>query len=218
MGSITYAGSFWLFMLGNVLGVIIEGCWCRFRYGKWETHVVALWGPFNIVYGLGIVAFYLGCAALHAKPGWIRIGVLALAGSVLEYLCGWVIRVGLHMKAWDYRNHFLNFQGLISPKMTLLWGSLGMFFDRILYSPIHAFLSRMTGFGWQIACDLLSAFMVVNLFCTAMCIIRWARRHRGIPPISRIAKFIDRKYPDSWMEKKFCNWRFMDDVLTKATV
>ena len=212
MDSLTYQEVFWLFMTGSILGVVIEGCWCYFRHGKWETHVVALWGPFNIVYGFGIIAFYLGCTALHAKPVWLRIVTLAFAGAVVEYLCGWVIRVSLRMKAWDYRNHFLNLQGLISPKMTLIWGLFGMLFDRFLYFPLQAFLSRLTGYGWRILCGVLSAFLVINLLCTAICVIRWAMRHRGRSPISWIGRVIDRNYPDIWMERKFCNWRFMDDV------
>lgn len=212
MGSITYQEVFWLFMLGNVLGVVIEGCWCRFRHGKWETHVVALWGPFNIVYGFGIAAFYLGCTALRTKAAWLRMGALAFLGSTVEYLCGWVIRVGIRMRAWDYTNHFLNLQGLISLKMTLMWGMLGMLFDRFLYFPLRTLLPSVTGHGWQISCVLLSAFMAINLLCTAICIIRWAMRHRGRPPMGRIGRFIDQRCPDNWMERKFCNWRFMDDT------
>ena len=56
---IVYQELFWLFMMGNVAGVIVEGLWCKVRYGKWQTHVVALWGPFNIVYGIGIAMFYV---------------------------------------------------------------------------------------------------------------------------------------------------------------
>lgn len=38
MKQVTYSSIFWLFMFGNILGLIIEGVWCKLRYGKWETH------------------------------------------------------------------------------------------------------------------------------------------------------------------------------------
>ena len=44
MQNITYFNIFWLFMLGNIVGVFLEGVWCKIRYGKWETHSVAIWG------------------------------------------------------------------------------------------------------------------------------------------------------------------------------
>lgn len=213
---LTYQEIFWLFMIGNVAGVIVEGLWCLFRYGKWQTHVVALWGPFNIVYGIGIAVFYIGDSLLYGYTWPVRVAVLAVAGSLVEYLCGLVIRLSIRMKAWDYRNHFLNIQGLISFKMTLMWGGLGVVFDRFLFIPLKKALSYVTGVIWNTACEVLSVFMVINLSCTAVCIIRWASRHRGKPPMNRISRFIDKRCPDAWMEKKFCNWKFIEPQDTNA--
>lgn len=210
MGNISYLEIFSLFMIGNILGVIVEGLWCLFRYGKWQTHVVALWGPFNIVYGIGIAMFYIGDTLLYEQAWFLRIAALAFIGSLVEYLCGLVIRIGIHMKAWDYRDHFLNIQGLISPKMTLVWGILGFGFDRFLYKPLKKILSRMDKLLWDSICFGMSIFMAIDLFCTAICIVRWANRHKGKPPLNGISRLIDRKYPDSRMEKKFCNWMFID--------
>ena len=41
--SIRYADLFWLFMAGSMLGVLIEGVFCIFSYGRWETHTEAVW-------------------------------------------------------------------------------------------------------------------------------------------------------------------------------
>lgn len=212
MLNLTYQEIFWLFMVGNVAGVVVEGLWCLFRHGKWQTHVVALWGPFNIVYGIGIAVFYIGDSLLYGYTWPVRVAALAVAGSLVEYLCGLVIRVGIRMKAWDYRTHFLNIQGLISPKMTLVWGALGFVFDRYLFASLKKALSYATGIVWNAACGVLSVFMAVNLSCTAVCIIRWANRHKGKPPMNCISRLIDKRYPDEWMEKKFCNWKFMEPL------
>ncbi|MBS5015501.1 MAG: hypothetical protein KHZ33_05105 [Ruminococcus sp.] len=32
---VTYCNMFWLFMFGNVLGVLLEGTWCRLIFGHW---------------------------------------------------------------------------------------------------------------------------------------------------------------------------------------
>ncbi|MCM1543868.1 MAG: putative ABC transporter permease [Ruminococcus sp.] len=211
MSAITYRDIFFLFMIGNVLGVIVEGVWCKLYKGKWETHVVALLGPFNIVYGIGISLFCIVDYLLVGHPLLLRVAMLALAGSLVEYLCGLVIRIGIRMKAWDYRHHRWNLQGLISPKMTVAWGAMGFVFDRFMNKPLKKLLMRMSGASWNVLCSVLSVFMVINLSCTAVCIIRWANRHRGKPPMNRISRFIDDKYPDEWMEKKFCNWKFIED-------
>lgn len=217
MTTISYQQLFYLFMFGNMLGVFLEGIWCKFRYGKWETHVVALWGPFNIVYGIGIVMFYIGEGLLIGRTLGCHVVMLALTGSLVEYLCGVIIRVGIGMKAWDYRKHFLNIQGLISLKMAFMWGALGFCFDRFFYKPLMKLLSSMTGTLWKSACVGLSIFMGINVSCTAACIIRWANRHKGKTALNRISRFIDRKYTDNWMKKKFCNWSFIEsESLTES--
>lgn len=211
MLEITYPNVFWLFMIGNVLGVLIEGVWCLLMYRRWETHVVTLWGPFNLVYGLGITVFYVCRALVDNFNRVFRVIVLGLSAALVEYLCGLLIRAGIRMKAWDYRKHFLNIQGLISLKMTVIWTALGLGFD-LFYPYVQILTSFMSGKAWNIACVLLTVFMVINILWTAVCIIRWAFRHQGKKAKSGIVRFIDRRYPDNWMQRKFCNWSFIEDA------
>ena len=86
MNGFVYQEIFWLFLVGSVLGVVVEGCWCRFRYGRWRTHVVALWGPFNIVYGIGIAVFYLGESLLQQKAWPVRVAALEMELVFLNVL------------------------------------------------------------------------------------------------------------------------------------
>ena len=51
--------TFWLYMIGNILGFLMEGFWCKLKYGKWESHVVSMIGPFCLIYGFGAAIFYL---------------------------------------------------------------------------------------------------------------------------------------------------------------
>ena len=94
MQKITYFNIFWLFMLGNLVGVFVEGIWCKLRYGKWETHSVAIWGTFNIVYGIGTPIFYIGGMLISRFHWLVHFVVMSLLGSLVEYLCGLVIRIG----------------------------------------------------------------------------------------------------------------------------
>ncbi|MCM1223778.1 MAG: putative ABC transporter permease [Lachnospiraceae bacterium] len=211
MWDIRYQELFWLFMLGNVSGVVVEGVWCLLKYGRWETHTVSMWGPFNIVYGIGLPVFYV-CSALLS--GWhpaARFLLLALAGSLVEYLCGIVIRLGIDMRAWDYREHTLNIQGLISPFMAMVWGIMGLGFDLLLYAPLKRMLAYIDGSGWSMVCIGLTIFMMINFSFTAVCIIRWANRHRGRPAANRFSRWLDRHYPDRKMRRRFYYWYFLDE-------
>ena len=207
---IAYENMFWLFMIGSVLGVILEGIWCLIRTGHWETHVVSMWGPFCIIYGFGAVGLYLGSVRLKNKSLITQFLVFSLIAAVFEYACSWVLEYWLHMKAWDYSRHFLNIEGRVSLKMTVLWGALGIVFSRWLVPVIDKMFDRMQAKFWKAACIFMSVFLAVNLSLTAMCLVRWRDRHEGITPKNRVERVIDETYDDNKMEKRFCEWSFMD--------
>lgn len=207
--AVTYDNFFWLFMAGNVLGVLLEGIWCKIRLGYWETHVVTVWGPFCLIYGIGAMFLYIGNSKLKTKSLLARFVYLSLIADAVEYFCGWLIRDGLGMKAWDYSECFGNVNGLITFGMTLLWGAIGIGFGYLLMPPITKLLSKMQGRNWKIASRCLSVFMVVNILFTAACMVRWSGRHYGYAPKNQIELAIDTVYDDAFMEKRFCEWSFI---------
>lgn len=200
---ITYQKLFWLFIVGSVLGVLLEGFFCLFRYGHWETHVVSVWGPFCIIYGFAASGLYAGSVLMERKNNIIKFITFAVIATLIEYICGAVLKYGLNMKAWNYDGKFLNIDGLVCLQMTVIWGFLGIVFSKYAIPFLEKIFAVMTGHGWDIACICMSVFMAVNLIITAAVIIRWAGRHYGIAPTSSIEMFIDRIYNDSVMEKRF---------------
>lgn len=210
MQNVTYFDIFWLFMLGNLAGVLLEGTWCKIRYGKWETHSVTILGAFNLVYGIGIPVFYISSQFVAHKHWFHIFVVMALLGSLVEYFCGLLLRIGLRMRAWDYRNHFWNIQGIISPKMVLIWGALGLIFCDFLLDPVQTILSYTTGWWWNLAAILLSVYMIYNMLLTLVCVIRWSQRHYGKASANKLSQWIDQHYPDDKMQEKYFYWHFLD--------
>ena len=207
----TYANLFWLFMIGNVLGVVVEGVWCFLRFGHWETHVVTIWGPFCLIYGIGAVGFYLVSALINEKGMLTRFIAFAAIGTAVEYAASALLEYGLHMRAWDYSNHFGNIAGRVSLQMALIWGALGAIFSYLLVPLIQNLFSLLQGRPWRIAAACVTVFMVLNIVLTAMCLVRWKDRHEGVPPRNRVEAFIDATYPDDKMETRFCEWSFLDE-------
>lgn len=211
---------FWLFIAGSLLGMLLEGIFCIVRKQKWETHTVTIWGPFCIVYGIGAVVFYLGAiyySNLHL--GW-QFVLFSADATVIEYVCGALLRYGLRMKAWDYSKNFLDLQGLICLKMTLVWGAAGVLFARYIvpeFSGWYEFFRNPICVAFTF---VFAVFMAINFIMTFLCIVRWAKRHRGIAAKTRLGQYIDHKYDDEKMEKRFCEWIFLvdEDLNRKAVI
>lgn len=210
---ITYEKCFWLFFIGSFLGVLIEGVFCLIAKGRWETHVVTMWGHFNILYGAGAVLFYVFATILKSKSIWFRSFCIMCIATVLELLCGLYLRNILGMKAWDYSTCFLNYKGIICPTFALGWGVAAFAFCCVVHS-IDRVLCRCRGKGWRIACFCLSLFMAVNLALTAVSIHRWSDRYYGFTAVNSIETFIDKNASDLWMQHRFIEWSFLEKAGT----
>ena len=205
---VSYGICFWLFMIANLVGAVIEGFYCLFACGKWETHVVTMWGPFCLLYGIGAVGVYLAASVLYGKGYLIEFIGYVLVGDGLELIGGALLEFGLGMYAWDYSSYFLNFHGYISLSMTIVWGLLGLAYAR--FCPlISKGLSNYEKGKFRIAIIVLSVFMFVNLTFTAICLTRWSNRHYGVPANSSFEKFLDEHYDDEYMQKRFIEWHFI---------
>ncbi len=208
-GQITYQKLFWLFMIGSIIGVPLEGFCCLITKGHWETHVVTIWGPFCIIYGIGAVVFYLSSVAFKNKNMAVQFFAISLSATIVEYLCSWILEYALHMKAWDYSHHFLNIDGRVSLKMSLIWGVIGIAFIHFFTPHLEHMFEKMRGNSWRAVCCGLSIFMIVNFAFTSVCLVRWKDRHEGISPTNQNEQMVDEKYNDSVMEKRFCEWSFI---------
>lgn len=205
----SYRELFWLFMIGNVLGVLLEGVWCLATKGQWETHTVSIWGPFCLIYGVGLVGIYYAYKKLKGKKSIAQFLVIAVVADVVEYGCSVLLDYALGMKAWDYSEAHFNVNGRITLFMTLIWGAGGLVFIRFCAPKIENFFMGNTFALEKPLCILLTIFMSLNIFATSLCIVRWSDRHFGFSSKSCVASLIDEIYPDERMQKIFVEWSFL---------
>ena len=206
---ITYEKLFWLFIIGSLIGVVMEGTFCVFSKGHWESHVLTLVGQFNALYGAGAVLFYSVIALLHNKKTITKVAVITVVATLLELLCGILLADGLGMKAWDYSESYMNYRGIICLTFALGWGLAGLVFC-LFFDKIDRGLSKLQGKKWKITCLALSVFMAVNLSLTAVTIYRWSERHYDVAASTKIGTIIDEYAPDDWMQQRFVEWTFLD--------
>lgn len=204
-----YERAFWLFLIGGIVGVVLEGLFCLLVNGRWESHVVSVYGVYNIIYGFGAVAFDLCADRLKRHTAPIKALAMAGAATALELVCGLALKYGLGMRAWSYDGSFLNLGGLVCVGFSALWWAAGLGF--CAFRPLLCkLLDALCGRYGRIACAALSIFLALDLSVTAAFILRWSARHRNIAADTELGRRIDAKAPDEWMERRFVDWRFLN--------
>lgn len=129
-----------LFVVGSVVGYIIEVIFKRLVSKKKWINPGFMKGPYLPIYGFGLIILY-GISSINffvfglSKFFEIISVILAFAIilTILELFSGYIFLKGFNLRLWDYSNEKLNFKGLICLKYSLYWTILGVTYYFLLH-------------------------------------------------------------------------------------
>ena len=125
-----------LFVIGSMVGWVIELFFRRFVSQKKWVNPGFLTGPYLPIYGFGVIVLY---AISNINFGIenqildvvIKIAIIGIGMMVIEFIAGLIFIKGMKIKLWDYSNRKGNIMGIICPSFSIIWllvGSLYFFF------------------------------------------------------------------------------------------
>ena len=136
-----------LFVIGSLIGWIIELFFRRFVSQKKWMNPGFLTGPYLPIYGFGVLVLY---AVSNIPFGItnqivdiiIRILIIGVGMTVVEFIAGLIFIKGLKVKLWDYSERKGNIMGIICPSFSLIWLVVGSLY----YFLLNPFLAE--GISW----------------------------------------------------------------------
>lgn len=201
---------FWMFFIGCFLGVVLEVIFCILSTGGLEktVGVGVIWGPFNLVYGLGALAMALGLHILRSKRDLsVMLGGI-LIGTVVEYICSFVQEFMFGSVSWDYSDYPFNIGGRVNLLYSLFWGILAIFWIKIIYPYFASWILKIPNTIGKSLTWVLLVFMIINTVASGLAVSRWSQRIEGTTVDSPVFEFFDTHYPDEKMEKIFASMEF----------
>lgn len=193
---------------GSFLGVVIEMLWCLLQNGYIESRAGLVYGPFNLLYGVGAVALTAILYKFRNRGAWISFFGGLLAGSAVEYICSWAQELAFGSRSWDYSHMPFNINGRICLLYSIFWGILGVLWIKNIYPRTAKLILKLPERTGKATVWILSVFFAVNSLVTVVATYRWAERNNGEDPSGSFEKFIDSRFPDERMEKIFANMEF----------
>ena len=126
-----------LFVIGSLIGWIIELFFRRFVSQKKWVNPGFLLGPYLPIYGFGVLVLY---SVSNIPLGitneiWdmvIRILIIGIGMTVVEFIAGLIFIKGLKVKLWDYSKRKGNIMGIICPSFSLIWLIVGSLYYFLL--------------------------------------------------------------------------------------
>ena len=207
----TFYKLFWVFFIGCFAGVVLETIYCLIQRGHYESRVGLIYGPFNLVYGIGALCL---SGALYRFRNRGRVFSFVggfIVGSVVEYACSWFQEVCFGSTSWDYSNMPYNLNGRICLLYSVFWGILGIFWIKDIYPRMAKWILKIPNKVGKPLTWALLVFMVFNSVMTLFTSLRWTARREGIAPKNAFEAYLDEHYPDERMQKIFANAEFTED-------
>ena len=207
----TFYKLFWVFFIGCFAGVVLETIYCLIQRGHYESRVGLIYGPFNLVYGIGALCL---SGALYQFRNRGRVFSFVggfVVGSVVEYACSWFQEVCFGSTSWDYSNMPYNLNGRICLLYSIFWGILGIFWIKDIYPRMAKWILKIPNKVGKPLTWVLLVFMVFNSVMTLFTSLRWTARREGIEPRNAFEAYLDEHYPDERMQKIFAHAEFTED-------
>lgn len=194
---------FLLFMIGCLIGCLMEMINHFLHYGNVVSRSGLIYGPLNPVYGFGIILFVL-CLSKVEKPVHIFILGMFLGGG-FEYLCSLFQEKVFGTVSWDYSHQMFNIGGRTSLKYMIIWGFMALLVMKVIYPFLSNLIERVpVNFG-NVLTMFLTLFMIFNVCISVMACLRQSERSLGLKASNGMEVFLDKHYPDERLNEIFEN-------------
>lgn len=199
---------FWIFLIGSVVGFVVETVWCLIRNGRVECRSSMILGPFTAVYGFGALVLYFGNRFL-AKNNILHIFFYgAAASTVVEYFCSLFQETLFGSVSWDYSSQPFNIDGRVSLLYSIFWGLLAILWFMTIQPAFEALISKIPARIYKPLTRWLAVFLVLDAVISIAAVTRWGMRLDGIPSANIIAETLDKLFPNEFMTKIYTNMRW----------
>ena len=194
-----------LLYIGSFAGVVVELFWCFLKHGYLESRAGLVYGPFNLLYGVGAVALTVFLYRFRNRGRWLSFLMGMAVGSAVEYACSWAQETLLGSRSWDYSDMPFNLNGRICLLYSVFWGLLGILWMKNLYPRTAALIIRIPDKWGRILTWALFAFFVFNAVVSLLAVMRWHGRVTGAAASGAFWRFIDLRFPDERMQRIYAN-------------
>ena len=126
-----------LFVIGSLLGWVIELFFRRFVSQKKWMNPGFLTGPYLPIYGFGVLTLYVVSNFPFGISNQVvdiilHILIIGVGMTIIEFLAGLIFIKGFKVKLWDYSDRKGNIMGIICPSFSLIWLAVGSLYYFLL--------------------------------------------------------------------------------------
>lgn len=196
---------FWVFIIGSIAGFIFEVIVVFFQKGHFELRQGLIYGPFIPVYGIGAMCYYIVLSKIKIKNKVQIFLITMILGGITEYLCSLIQEKAFGTISWDYSYLPFNINGRTSLLHCIYWGIGGVLYITYIEPLLNKMIDKTNMKAFDLITIILSIFIVFDISISWMAADRQTERKNDIEPQNHLDLFLDKNYPDEYMNRIFNN-------------
>ena len=196
---------FWIFIIGSVIGYIYEMIVVLIQKGYFESRQGLIYGPFTPVYGIGAIIYYLILKKVKTRNKIQIFFITAILGGTTEYICSLVQEKAFGTISWDYSYLPFDINGRTSLLHCTYWGIAGIIYITLIEPYIYKLEQKIEYNSIKFITAALSLFIAFDIIISCVAADRQFERRHNVAPENKFDTFLDKHYPDEYMDKVFAN-------------
>lgn len=196
-----------IFLIGSMLGLLLEEVWMFITAGLTQSRVGLVWGPFSPLYGFGAVFLTLICWKLRDKGASVPVVfvVSLVVGGTLEQITGWGMATLIHASSWSYLHLPDHITQWVAWRFLIMWGLLGLIWEKLIMPDLLFRIGIATRKRQVLFVALLAIYLASDIFMTVACFGRMQARADGLPATNAFERWIDAHYTNEFIAGRFQN-------------
>ncbi|MCD7829446.1 MAG: putative ABC transporter permease [Clostridiales bacterium] len=190
----------WLFVLGSLLGDIVETIFCRFSMGYWMSRSSLVWGPFSIVWGFALAVGTVMLYNYRDRSDSFLFLFGTFLGGAYEYLCSVLSELAFGKVFWDYSEIPFNLGGRINLLYCFFWGIAAVLWLKYVYPAAAKWIERIPIRVGTVLTWVMVVFMVCNMAVSFLALVRSAQREAGVAATNVVEELLDTYYSDEVLD------------------
>ena len=179
----------------------METVFCRVTMGYWMSRSSVVYGPFSVVWGIGVVVLTLMLHRYRDKSDRYIFIFGTVVGGAYEYMCSVFTEIVFGTVFWDYSKLPFNLGGRINLLYCFFWGVVSVVWIRNLYPPLSRLIEKIPKKPGIVITWILTVFMVFDMLVSSMALTRYSARYLGETPRTAVERLLDGHFTDERMER-----------------
>lgn len=195
----------WIFFLGAFLGDIVETIFCWATTGRIMSRSSVVYGPFSLVWGIGVAGFTMLLYRYRNKDGWNLFIAGTFLGGAYEYICSVFTELCFGTVFWDYSGIPFNLGGRINLLYCFFWGIAAVIWMKFLYPLFSKWIEKIPRKAGKPLTYVIVVFMIGNIVISAGALARYSERTQGMAPENQAEEWLDSHFDNERMERIYPN-------------